>query len=152
MYLRIDLYYSAFFNSFSNKNIFRTPRNPSCCNILVSFLSKRHWKLILMLLLFLHTFCSKLFTICHFVTIAYTWLIWKQTIFRTWYTLFLIPFKSKSDSSVVESSPHKPWIGGSNPGGNYTSFSVSRRLNPCLLKTVHFVPLKQWRLSQWTRF
>ncbi len=65
-------------------------------------------------------FCSKLVTICHFMTIAYTWLICKH-IFCTWYTLFLCPFISKS---VVDRSLRNLWIGGSNPGGNYTSFSV----------------------------
>ena len=35
----------------------------------------------------------------------------------------------QSDSSVVESSLRNPWIGDSNPGGNYTSFSVSRTMN-----------------------
>ncbi len=41
----------------------RTLRIPSCCNILGTFLSKRHvWKLMLMLLLFLH---SILFEIVH---------------------------------------------------------------------------------------
>ena len=41
----------------------RTLRIPSCCNILVTFLSNRHlWKLMLMLLLFLHSF---LFEIVH---------------------------------------------------------------------------------------
>ena len=51
-------------------------------------------------------------------------------LFGTWYTLLLCPFISKSDSSVVESSLRNPWIGGSNPGGKYTSFSVSRRMHP----------------------
>ncbi len=44
-------------------------------------------------------------------------------------------------SLVVESLLRNPWIGGSNPGGNYISFSVSRRMNPFSSENVHFVPL-----------
>ena len=80
--------------------------------------------------IFTQPICSKLFTIIrHFVTIAYTWLICKLCIF-TWYRLLLCTFISKSASSVAESSPRNPWIGCPNPGGNYNSFSVSRRLDP----------------------
>ena len=45
--------------------------------------------------------------------------------FCTWYTLIVCPFISKSDTSAVWSSPRNLWIEGSNPGGNYTSFSVT---------------------------
>ncbi len=48
-----------------------------------------------------------------------------------WYTLiFWTIISCKSNSSVVESLPRKLWIGSSNPSGNYTLFSVSRRMNP----------------------
>ncbi len=46
------------------------------------------------------------------------WLV--NNVFCTWYTLFLC----QSGSSVVDRSLRNPWIGDSNPGGNYTSFSL----------------------------
>ncbi len=55
--------------------------------------------------------------------------------------LDICPFISESDSSVVESSLRNPWIGGSNPGGNYTSFSVSRRMNPFTSENCSFCTL-----------
>ncbi len=74
------------------KNIFRTFRIPSCCNILAHFLWKRHlWKLMLMLLIFLHS---------HFVRNCSQFVILWQLrrpdwfvnyVFCTWYTLFFMP-------------------------------------------------------------
>ncbi len=75
---------------------------------------------------FYTAFCSKLFTICQFVTTAYVelrdlyWFVNK--LFGVWYALLLCPFINKSDSSTVEGSSRNPWIGGSNPGGNYFPF------------------------------
>ena len=40
-----------------------------------------------------------------------------------------MPIHKQVRYSAVESSPHNAWIGDSNPGGNYTSFSVSHRIN-----------------------
>ena len=71
--------------------------------------------MLMLLLYFCTAFCLKLFTICHFVTIAYTWMICKQSFLYLRYGN-LRPFISKSDSSAVESSPRNPWIEGSNPG------------------------------------
>ena len=53
-----------------------------------------------------------------------------------------------TQSWAVKSSPRNPWIEGSNPGGNYTYSSVSRRINLFPPKTVLFVPLRglSWRL------
>ncbi len=45
-------------------------------------------------------------------------------------------FISKSDSL-----PRNPWIEGSNPSGNYTSFSVSCRSNPFSSKNCSFCTL-----------
>ena len=56
--------------------------------------------------------------------------------------LLLSPFISKSDSSAVECSPRNPWIGGSNPGGNYTSFSASGRVNPFSSENCSFCTLR----------
>ncbi len=64
-------------------------------------------------------------------------------LFGTWYALILYPFISESDSSVVESSLRNPFIGGSNTGGNYTSFSVSRRMNPFSSENCSFCTLKE---------
>ncbi len=50
------------------------------------------------------------------------WIV--NNLLCTWYTLFWCPFISKSSGSVVDRSFRNPWIGGSNPGGNNTSFSV----------------------------
>ena len=71
-------------------------------------------------------------------------MICKQRILYLIYAI-LCPFISKSGSSVVDRSLRNPWIGGSNPGGNYTSFSVECILFPP--KTVHFVPLTGGSLS-----
>ncbi len=116
------------FNSFSDeKNIFRTLKILSCCIFLVTFFSKRHlWKLMLMLLLFLHII---LFEIVHNLSFCDNSV--DLIDLKTNYlgldidpTLLLCPFISELDSSVVESSLRNPWIGGSNPGRNYTFFSV----------------------------
>ncbi len=96
----------------------------------------------LMLLLFCTAFCSKLFTICHLVTIAYI-LDWFVNNVR----LDIRYFHAHSSASqiaqcMVESSLRNPWIGGSNPGGIYSSFSVSYRMNPFSSENCSFCTLK----------
>ena len=113
-----------------------------------------------MLLLFLHSILFEQFIIL-WHTITYIWLICKQSISYLIYATFM-PFISKSDSSTsnhiknqeflvtpninsksIESSPRYPWIEGSNPGGNYTSSSVSRKMNPFSSEKGSFCTLKQ---------
>ena len=133
------------FNSFSDekKYFLRTLRIPSYCNILVTFLSKKtSVEANVMLLQFVH---SIVFEIVHNLSFCNNsvYLIDLYTMNLTpdiRYTL--CPFIHKSDSVAIESSPRgNSWVEGSNPGGNYASFSVSRRMNLFPLKTVHFVPL-----------
>ena len=92
-------------NSFSNeKNIFLEHSGFPPAVTFLWHLKKKDIAAI-----FYAAFCSKLFTICHFVTIAYTWLICKQTIWYLIYTLLLLcPLNSKSGSSAVECSPGRP--------------------------------------------
>ncbi len=81
-------------------------------------------------------------------------------LFGTWLTLLFCAFITKSDSSAVESSTRNPWIGGSNPGGNYTYVLVSRRMNHfpsfCTLrrsccwikhKKSHYITISQTKFS-----
>ncbi len=96
----------------------------------------------LMLLLFLN---SILFEIVH--NLSFLWqlrtLVWVVNIvFWTWYSLLLCSVVSKSDSSAVENSFRNPYIEGSNPGGNYTSFLVTRRMNPVSSENNSFWTLK----------
>ncbi len=98
----------------------RTLRILFCCNILGTFLSKRHaLKLLLMLLRIPDWFVNN--------------------VFCARYTLLLC----KSGSSVVKSLLRNPWIGGSNPGGNYTAFLVSRRMNHFSSENWSFFTLNQ---------
>ena len=100
----------------------------------------------LMLLLFLH---SILFEIvknlslcdnCHFVTIAYCWLICKQSI-GTSLRYFYAHSSARSDSSTVESSPRNPWIGFSKSDGNYFPFQYHVQWILFPPKNVHLVSL-----------
>ncbi len=77
-------------------------------------------------------------------------LIYKQHILYLIYTTFklcpvvrkskLCPVVRKSNSSVENCLPCNPWIEGSNPGGNHTSFSESHRMNPFLIKLLILYP------------
>ncbi len=56
----------------------------------------------------------------------------------------MLYFISKSASSAVESSPRNTWIEGSNSSGNYTSFSVLRRVDHFSSKNWSFCTLKRF--------
>ncbi len=98
-------------------------------------------------MLFLHSVCRFIRNCSQFVILwqlrRLDWFVNK--LFGTWYTLLLCPFISEPDSSMVESSLRNPWIGGSNPSRNYTSFSVSRRINPFSSENCSFCTLKERR-------
>ncbi len=63
---------------------------------------------------------------------------------------FYVPVISKSNSLVVKWSPRNPWIKGLNPGGRYTSFSVSHRINPFSSENCSFCTLRSFAIDLMT--
>ncbi len=90
------------------------------------------------LLLILH---SILFEIVHNLSFSDN-CVYSNDLKTKPFVLDICPFISKSDRPAVKSSPHNPWIEGSNPAGKYTSFLVSRRLNPFSSENCSFCTLK----------
>ncbi len=80
---------------------------------------------------------------------AYWWWYVNKDI-DIWY-VYLMSFINKSKSSVVESSTHYKWIGGSNTSGNYWQFRISSRMNSFSSKNCPSRPLKisNHRSGQW---
>ena len=123
------------------KYFFRTLRIPSCCNILGTFLSKRHvWKLMLMLLLFLH---SILFETVHNLSFCDNCVhlidLWTRYLTLDNYTPLLCPFINKSDS--VENSPRNRGSRVRVPAGTILVFQYHVEWILFPPKTEHFVPL-----------